>query len=52
LDAAHVAQTNAQQRRDAGVKKEESLLSVMVDIRQLLKQMVVNQEKIMNMAND
>ncbi len=52
LDAAHVAQTNAQQRRDAGVKKEESLLSVMVDIRQLLKQMVVNQEKIMNMVND
>jgi len=52
LDASQVAQTNAQQRRDARVKKEESLLSVMVDIRQLLKQMVINQEKIMNMVND
>ena len=52
LDASHVSLTNAQQRRDAGVAKEESLLSVMVDIRQLMRQMVANQERIINMAND
>jgi hypothetical protein len=52
LDASQVSLTNAQERRDAGVKKEESLLSIMVDIRQLMRQMVANQERIINMAND
>lgn len=47
LNAAQKALANAEQRRGAGVKKEESLLSVMVEVRELLKQMVANQVKLM-----
>lgn len=47
LNASQVSNTNAQQRRDAGMRKDESLLSVMVEVRELLKQMVANQMKLM-----
>lgn len=47
MDASKKSLDNARQRRDTGVKKDESLLSVMMDVRELLRTMVANQTKLM-----
>ncbi len=52
MAASQKSLDNARQRKDAGVKKEESLLSVMIDVRELLRQMVANQAKLMNSIRD
>jgi hypothetical protein len=52
MAASQKSRNNVQQRKDAGVKKEESLLSVMIDVRELLRQMVTNQSKLMNSIGD
>ena len=49
LDASKKSLTNAQKRHNyVEVKKEETPLSVMMEIRDLMRQMVANQVKIMN----
>ena len=52
MAASQKSMTNARQRKDAGAKKEESLLSVMMDVRELLRQMVANQTKLMESVRD
>jgi hypothetical protein len=52
MAASQKSRDNVQQRKDAGAKKEESLLSVMIDVRELLRQMVANQAKLMNSIRD
>jgi hypothetical protein len=52
MAASQKSRNNVQQRKDAGVKKEESLLSVMIDVRELLRQMVANQAKLMYSTGD
>jgi hypothetical protein len=47
MDASKKSLLNVQQRKDAGAKKDESLLSVMMDVRELLRTMVANQTKLM-----
>jgi uncharacterized protein (DUF885 family) len=47
MDALKKTLTNARERSPPVVKQEETMLSVMVDIRELMRQMVANQVKIM-----